>query len=115
MNREQAGNILDAYVSLKEKHDGETEAINALRKVILDAMVTFKPATGGIVTTPYIGHPLTNSGTFVGVDYPKDWDGTPKVTCTGIKVTSTGIEPMFGHTTSASTVCANGHTQEAVE
>ena len=106
MNREQAGNILDAYVLLCETEFDA--ACDALREVILDAMTNFKPATGGIVTTPYIGYPLTNNGAFVSTEYTKNWDGTPKVTCTG-------IDPMFGHTTSASTVYANGHTQEAVE
>lgn len=40
MNRVQAENILDAYVSMKKKHNSETEAIGSLREVIIDAMTT---------------------------------------------------------------------------
>ena len=38
MNRKQAESILDAYVSMSKNHNSESEAIAALREVILDAM-----------------------------------------------------------------------------
>ena len=104
MNREQAGNILDAYVLLYETN--AVKATDALREVILDAMTSFKPATGGIVTTPYIGYPLTNNGAFVSTEYTKNWDGTPKVTCTGVDPAfnerTTGIA---GQTVTSGKVC----------
>ena len=98
MNREQAGNILDAYVLLYETN--AVRATDALREVILDAMTEYK-SSGITMGSPWRVETVPCS-------YPTNWDGTPKVTCTG-------IDPMFGHTMSASTVYANGHTQEAVE
>lgn len=73
MNREQAQHILDAYVEM-ECAGGDSKARQSLREVILDAMTEYrsKPNT----TWTGITIPTT--------DYPRNWDGTPKVTCTGI-------------------------------
>ncbi len=98
MNRKQAENILDAFVLLSTTN--AKAASDALREVILDAMTSYK--TSGIT----MGSPWRVET--VPCSYPTNWDGTPKVTCTG-------VDPMFGHTTSASTVYANGHVQEKVE
>lgn len=106
MNREQAANILDAYVLLDMTN--AKAASDALREVILDAM-TSSAYNHGTLRTPNgitMGSPWRVET--VPSSYPTNWDGTPKVTCTG-------VDPMFGRTTSASTVCANDHTQEAVE
>ena len=54
MNRTQAENILDAYVSLKKKHNSETEAIGSLREVILDAMTTTQYYTIARPTMPTV-------------------------------------------------------------
>ena len=104
MNREQACSILTAFVITAIGNDEFEVAMpgahDALREVILDAMTGYK-ADGITISNPWRVETVPCS-------YPTNWDGTPKVTCTG-------IDPMFGHTTSASTVYANGHTQEAVE
>ena len=71
MNRTQAEHILDAYVLLNT-----TSAKEALREVILDAMTGYKPS--GIT----MGSPWRVET--VPCSYPTNWDGTPKVTCTGI-------------------------------
>ena len=108
MNRNQAENILDAYYVTVKVYGDDAAAAKSLREVILDAM-TSSTYNHGTLRTPNgitIGSPWR--GEAVPCSYPTNWDGTPKVTCTG-------IDPMFGHTTSASTVYANGHTQEAVE
>ena len=89
MNREQAEHILDAYLLTCRKIDADgiypdTESENvrdALREVILDAMTEYrsKPTTWpGITVSP--------------TSYPTNWDGTPKVTCTG-------IDPAFNNNT----------------
>ena len=109
MNREQAGNILDAYVSVCYALDADgnvdsdaKKAKKSLREVILDAMTSFKPATGGIVTTPYIGKNVMTIPTM----YPTNWDGTPKVTCSGVDPAfnerTTGIA---GQTVTSGKVC----------
>ena len=71
MNRTQAEHILDAYVLLNT-----TSAKEALREVILDAMTDCKPS-GITMSSPWRVET-------VPCTYPTDWDGTPKVTCTGI-------------------------------
>lgn len=80
MNREQAEHILDAYVRMRSMSDKDSS--DALREVILDAMTEYrsKPTTTwpGITVSP--------------TSYPTNWDGTPKVTCTG-------IDPAFNNNT----------------
>lgn len=71
MNREQAENILDAYVLLSTTSN--KAASDSLREVILDAMTEYRSKP---TTWPSITIPTTN--------YPTNWDGTPKITCTGI-------------------------------
>lgn len=93
MNREQAEHILDAYLSTCYAVDADgiypetdsKKARDSLREVILDAMTEYrsKPTTWPGITIP------TTS-------YPTNWDGTPKVTCTG-------IDPAF-NTNTVSTV-----------
>ena len=65
MNREQAENILEAYINM-ECGGGDNKARQSLREVILDAM------------TEYRSRPTT----WPGITIPSD--GTPKVTWTGI-------------------------------
>lgn len=83
MNRDQAEHILDAYLSICHAVDADgihpdtdyKGAQNALREVILDAMAEYrsKPTTTWPnITLPMASHP------------PQSWDGTPKVTCTGV-------------------------------
>lgn len=84
MNREQAENILEAYINL-ECGGGDNKARQSLREVILDAMTEYRSKP---TTWPGITIPTTN--------YPTNWDGTPKVTCTG-------IDPAF-NTNTVSTV-----------
>lgn len=83
MNREQAENILEAYINI-ECGGGDNKARQSLREVILDAMTEYrsKPTTTwpGITVSP--------------TSYPTNWDGTPKVTCTG-------IDPAFNTNTAA--------------
>lgn len=72
MNREQAEHILDAYACMRIR-EYDKDASDALREVILDAMTEYgsKPTTWpGITVSP--------------TSYPTNWDGTPKVTCTGV-------------------------------
>ena len=83
MNREQAENILEAYVTL-ECDGGDNKARMSLREVILDAMTEYKSNT----STGWQGYGITLPAT----SYPTKWDGTPKVTCTG-------IDPAFGTNT----------------
>lgn len=82
MNREQAENILEAYINL-ECGGGDNKARQSLREVILDAMTEYrsKPTTWPGITIPT-------------ANYPTNWDGTPKVTCTG-------IDPAFNTNTAA--------------
>ena len=84
MNREQAENILEAYINM-ECGGGDNKARQSLREVILDAMTEYrsKPTTWPGITLP-------------STSYPTNWDGTPKVTCTG-------IDPAF-NTNTVSTV-----------
>lgn len=65
MNREQAENILEAYINM-ECGSGDNKARQSLREVILDAMTGYKPQM--ISASP-------------GITLPAD--GTPKVTWTG--------------------------------
>ncbi len=76
MNREHAEHILDAYIEL-ECAGGDNKARQSLREVILDAMTEYK-ASGGITLTPGITLPSRPLAT------PTNWDGAPKVTCSGI-------------------------------
>lgn len=79
MNREQAEHILDAYVEM-ECNGGDNKARQSLRDVILDAMTQYKPSTTQGITWP---HGITVPAT-APTSYPTNWDGTPKVTCSGI-------------------------------
>ena len=81
MNREQAEHILDAYVRMRVC-ESDKDASDALREVILDAMAGYKTnAPQPSITYPY--------ATWVDMTKPPtNWDGTPKVTCSG-------IDPMF--------------------
>lgn len=98
MNREQAEHILDAYLSVCHKvyadgiyADTESEkARDALREVILDAMTEYRVKSNyPSITYPYATWVDTTK-------LPTNWDGTPKVTCTG-------IDPAF-NTNTVSTV-----------
>lgn len=89
MNREQAEHILEAYINL-ECGAGDNKARQSLREVILDAMTEYR--SNPTTTWPGItlGKPLV---TYTGTgDVPTNWDGTPKVTCTG-------IDPAFNQVT----------------
>lgn len=96
MNREQAENILEAYINM-ECGGGDNKARQSLREVILDAMTEYrsKPTT----TWPGITLPSTN--------YPRDWDYAlkPQTICPDYtpKVTWTGIDPT-SNTNTVSTV-----------
>lgn len=72
MNREQAEHILDAYACMRIR-EYDKDASDALREVILDAMAGYrsKPTTWPGITIPT-------------ANFPTNWDGSPKVTCTGI-------------------------------
>lgn len=89
MNREQAEHILDAYVRMRMR-ESEKDASDALREVILDAMIEYKINS----STTWPGITLTGTCVKTGSNPPMDWDGTPKVTCTG-------IDPAFGTNTAA--------------
>lgn len=65
MNREQAENILEAYINM-ERVGGDSKARQSLREVILDAMTEYKSQI--VSTYPRITLPV---------------DNTPKVTWTG--------------------------------
>lgn len=73
MNREQAENILEAYINM-ECGGGDNKARQSLREVILDAM------------TEYREKPIRQWGglTIPSTNYPTNWDGSPKVTYSGI-------------------------------
>ena len=83
MNREQASNILDAYLLIWSNPNMD-DASKALRDVILDAMTQYKPST---VTVPNITFPNTIPTTYPKITYTdnsKNWDVTTSVTCSGI-------------------------------
>lgn len=87
MNREQAENLLDAYVELKDiVSDCPLCAIQALREVILDAMT--------LQTQQPTIFPITLPTT-------QPWTGKPIVTYTPYTVTATcsGIDPLFNQVT----------------
>lgn len=80
MNREQAENILEAYINM-ECGGGDNKARQSLREVILDAMTEYRVKSN----YPSITYPYT---TWIdATKLPTNWDGTPKVTCTGINPT----------------------------
>lgn len=84
MNRQQAEHLLDAYVDL-ENGVGHDKARQSLREVILDVMTEYgQTAKQSGVTYPHITLPATS--------YPTNWDGSPKVTYSG-------IDPLFKQTT----------------
>lgn len=73
MNREQAKNILDAYVSMKKFISDESDDCSeALREVILDAMTEYKAPS---FIYPNISYPVSTK---------------PIITCTGESITYTG-------------------------
>lgn len=78
MNREQASNILDAYMRIWRLEVDE-DAEKALRDIILDAMTQYKAST---ITVPNITYPSYPKITYT--DNSKNWDGTTSVTCSGI-------------------------------
>lgn len=81
MNRQQAEHILDAYVRMRMR-ESDKDASDALREVILDAMADFRTGIYPTITLPSTEPLVTYTG------YPKNWDGSPKVTCSG-------IDPLF--------------------
>lgn len=89
MNREQAEHILDAYVEM-ECNGGDNKARASLREVILDGMTQYRESSNWSTSYPRITVPST-TGPSTTV-YLSDWDGTPKITCTG-------IDPSFKQTT----------------
>lgn len=61
MNRQQAEHILEAYVCLRMQN-GDEEAADALREVILDAMTTERVVKERVVSThPRITIPTTEN------------------------------------------------------
>lgn len=72
MNRQQAEHILDAYVRIRML-EGDEEAADALREVILDAMTSYS------VTTPTITWP--NTQPFTTVTTPNVIPNKTIVTC----------------------------------
>lgn len=57
MNREQAKNILDAYVAMKKfVPDESDDCSEALREVILDAMTAYKSYS---ISYPNISYPIS--------------------------------------------------------
>lgn len=89
MNREHAEHILDAYVRMRML-EFDKDASDALREVIIDAMTEYRAKPNyPSITYPY--------ATWVdATKLPTNWDGTPKVTCTG-------VDPAF-NTNTVSTV-----------
>jgi len=69
MNRQQAEHILDAYVRIR-MNEADSDASDALREVILDAMTSYGTMT---ITTPRITWPST--------DYPTVPTYKPTITC----------------------------------
>ena len=91
MNREQAEHILEAYINL-ECDGGDNMARQSLREVILDAMTEYRNDSNTTHPGITLGKPLvTYTGTGI---VPISWDGTHKVTCSG-------IDPAFGLNTAA--------------
>ena len=90
MNRQQSEHILDAYVLLR-MCGGEEEAADALREVILDAMVTERVVKEQVVSTyPRITLPATGNPP----SYPyATWVGN------STKATCIGTDPLFDSTT----------------
>lgn len=85
MNRKQAEHILDAYVRIR-MHESDKDTSDALREVILDAMTEYRAKSD----YPNITYP---QATWVDTaKFPTNWDGTPRLTCTG-------IDPAFGTNT----------------
>ena len=85
MNREQAEHILDAYACMRIR-EYDKDASDALREVILDAMTEYRLTSNyPSITYPYVTWANETK-------LPTDWDGTPKVTCTG-------IDPAFNTST----------------
>ena len=78
MNRQQAEHILDAYVRIR-MNEGDKEAADSLRAVILDAMTEYKAST---ITVPNITYPSYPKVTYT--DNSTNWDDTISVTCSGI-------------------------------
>ena len=108
MNREQAEHILDAYLSTCYAVDADgiypetdsKKARDSLREVILDAMTEYRVKSN----YPSITYP---HATWVDTTkLPTNWDGTPKVTCTG-------IDPAFNANT-VSTVDGTAIYQDGV-
>lgn len=90
MNREQAEHILDAYVRMGMR-ESDKDASDALREVILDAMTESE-----YMPKPYYPNITYPHTTWVdATKLPTNWDGTPKVTCTG-------VDPAFNINTAAS-------------
>lgn len=84
MNRQQAEHILDAYVLMSASKMKESS--DALREVILDAMTEYRVKSNyPSITYPYATWVDTTK-------LPTNWDGSPKVTCTG-------IDPAFNNNT----------------
>lgn len=79
MNREQAEHILDAYVRMRIC-ESDKDASDALREVILDAMTEYRVKSN----YPNITYPYATWVDATKTALPTNWDGTPKVTCTGI-------------------------------
>lgn len=78
MNRQQAEHILDAYVRMRMRENDEydEDASDALREVILDSMTDYM--ISGVVITPETTWQATTP------NRSSNWDGTPKITCTGV-------------------------------
>lgn len=66
MNREQSEHILEAYVRMRMRmHEGDEEATDALREVILDAMATERMVKEQVISTyPHITLPATGNPTY---------------------------------------------------
>lgn len=79
MNREQAENILEAYINM-ECGGGDNKARASLREVILDAMTEYRVKSN----YPSITYPYATWVDTTKTNLPTNWDGTPKVTCSGI-------------------------------
>ena len=90
MNRKQAEHILDAYVRMRMR-ECDKDASDALREVILDAMTENRTEPNyQSVKYPYATWCELGGETKL----PTVWDGTPKITCTG-------VDPAFRDNTTA--------------
>ena len=76
MNRQQAGHILDAYVRIRML-EGDEEAADALREVILDAMTNYSNFSG----TSYPSITLPSMKPFTTVTTPNVIPNKTIVTC----------------------------------